>query len=274
VLGISPRVPDFGTATATPATAMSYTATLAAIPTEHRIVIPNRPRRWLSLVFNTTADLYEHLSAVALWVDQARRTVVLPLMATYEPAKLRTAADFNIATPDGLFVHSIGFSKKERLFLGEGDDEGWHHTLQQLSKGQFRELTLVASAWGPSGRSDEGPGDLNVQAVLRNLSTWRAEQLGHLKLSSTPGLLDRVHSFDALEMLSELGQLAVDTIPGGHAFLELERPHWPEPIHPSGDIVPVSSPIWTSPPGTVEFRPELIEFRDPRSRNRKPEANG
>jgi hypothetical protein len=263
VLGIAPKVADLSL----------DTATLATPPTKRRIRISsNPPHRWLSLMFNTTADLYEHLSAVASWLDQARRTVVLPLMATYEPAKLRTSIgnDESIhGAPDGLLVRSSGWSTKERMVFGAGDDAGWTRTLGRLSKGQLREIKLHATAFSPSGRAFGGPGDLNVEAVLRDQFTQTAvaplpaEHPGQLKVFTPIGLLDRVPSFDAPKILSRLGQLAVDTIPGGHVFLELERP-----LHPHREIVPVSPLGWTSPPGAVEFRPDSVEFYDSPGRDR------
>jgi hypothetical protein len=258
ILGIAPKIPE----------PSADTAILATPPTKRPIRISsNVPHRWLSLMFNTTADLYEHLSTVAFWLDQARRTVVLPLMATYEPAKLRTSISPHEqieGAPDGLLVRSSGWSTKERMVFGAGDDAGWGRTLGRLSKRQLREIELHATAFAPSGHTFDGPGEVHVTAVLRDQFTGAdiaplpAEHPGQLKVFARTGLLDRVPSFDAQEILRQLGQLAVDTIPDGHAFLELERPA-------SGYqmiVVPVSPPAWTSPPGAVEFRPESVEFYD------------
>lgn len=57
------------------------------------IRIWNTPRRWASLQFNTTADLYEHLDAVASWLEQARHAVLVPLVEAYDPATIRWSID-------------------------------------------------------------------------------------------------------------------------------------------------------------------------------------
>lgn len=123
-------------------------------------------------------------------------------------------------------------------------------------------------AFGLSGHWHDGPGEVHIRAVLRDKFTIRTapplprDHPGRLQVWARRGLLDGIASLDGRRVLERLGQLAIDTVPDGHAFLELERR-----LAGQQEIVPVSPVAWASPPGCVEFRPESVLIMEPPGEN-------
>jgi hypothetical protein len=257
-----------------------------ATPEEHGPVVPsvrnarvrrpihiwNGPARWVLCQFNTTVDLYDHLGAVAAWLEQARQLVMLPLVASYSPMVVRTSIGPHESiegAPGGLLVRSGGWSMKNRPVFGSGDEAGWSRKLRQLSRKELREVNLHATGFGPSGHWHDGPGEVELAAILRDQFTrdapapLPAEHPGQLKVWARTEMMERLPGFDFAAVLKHLGQLAIDTIPGDHAFMELSRP-----LSGRQEVVPVSPVAWTSPIGAVKFRPETVVLSDPPHRPR------
>jgi hypothetical protein len=245
----------------------SVVPTASDPPVRRPIHIWNGPTRWALCQFNTREDLYDYLGEVASWLEQARQLVMLPLVATYDPTLVRTSIgprDSIEGAPGGLLVRSGGWSMKNRPVFGSGDDAGWSRKLRQLSRKELREIDLHATGFGPSGHWHDGPGEIELAAILRDQFTRTApaplpsDHPGQLKVWARTEMFERLPGFDVTAALKDLGQLAMDTIPGGHAFVELTRP-----LSGRQEVVPISPVAWSSPIGAVEFRPESVIFSDP-----------
>ena len=173
---------------------------------------------------------------------------MVPVVASYEPALVRTSIDPHESmqgAPGGLLVRSGGWSMKNRPVFGAGDEAGWARKLRQLSRRELREIELNATAFGPSGRWHDGPGEIEVAAILRDefasetSAPLPADHPGQLKVWARTGMLARVTAFNVEAVLKRLGQVAMDTIPHGHAFVELERP-----LSGRQEVVPVAPVAW------------------------------
>jgi hypothetical protein len=244
---------------------------LAPRPRDHVIRVFTSTHRWLLLQVNTPTDLYQHLAAVADWLNMCRQSLVVPLMASYEPEQVRTAIDPHeplAGPPGGLLVRSAGWSTKNRPVFGAGDDRGWNRKLQQLSRRELREITLTATALNSAGKWYEGPGELELRAVMRDQFSQGSsaplppEHPGQLYLRVRAGLLDRIPDLDLDAVLKALGDQAVRTIPDCSGFVEIARPQVASIEH----LTPASPPSWCSPIGAYHFRPEWVVEFDPHRR--------
>lgn len=215
-------------------------------------IVYDTPNRWTLLQVNTRVDLFDHLEAVAGWLEQARQRIVQPLMKNFDNSLLITSMDPHQqfeGPPNGLVVLSSGWSMKGRPVFGAGDDAGWARKLRQLSRRELREVRLEATALNSAGRRRlDSPGTVEVVAEIRDqFSTGLSAPLpddhpGQLFVRIRDRVLDRIPAFDQEAEMHRLAVLAINTIPQCSAFIEPERPMVSEITH----LTPVTSTLWSS----------------------------
>ncbi len=127
------------------------------------------PRLTAKLV--TRADLFDQLAVLADWLDRLRTAVLVPAMAAYAAAGVRTYIDPHDpieGPPYGLVVYTAGWSVRNRPRFGAGDDRGWQRMLTKLRDGQLRQIDVRAQVLTGAGKTSHPHCEIRLGAMLRD----------------------------------------------------------------------------------------------------------
>jgi hypothetical protein len=181
----------------------------------------------------TCIDLFDHIAELVDWLDRVRSAVIVPALTAYAEAGVRTAIgayeQIN-GPPYGLLVSSLVWSRKNRLRMGDGDEQGWRRMLNSLQSGKLREIGLRAWLINGAGDSSRYDGEVVLNVTLRDQFTpthegpLPSDRPAAIVLVVPSAVLKRIENTTTISDITALIQEAAHSFNAVDGYVRLGKP--------------------------------------------------